>query len=189
MLGVAMDLEVRRTSELDDRAWAELRELDVRANGTAEQRAAAPTSRLRWAGRDDTHWAVRVRVDGVLVSSLYVTSRQILVNGVQQHAGGIRGVMTDVAFRRRGYARACMLRAASIMFEDEQADMGLLLSSPMAVPLYLSLGWQIFDGPVWCAQPDAGRANTAEVLGGPAMVLLPHGGEASGTIDMCGLPW
>jgi GNAT superfamily N-acetyltransferase len=190
MLGLEMDVDVRRTSELDDTDWTELDQLNERANGTPAQRRASPTGRLSWAGRDDTRWALRTRAeDGRLVSSVYVTTRQILVNGLTQNAGGIRGVMTDPAYRRRGFARACMQRAAQVMFEDEQVDMGLLLSSAMAVPLYASLGWQIFDGPVWCDQPETGRINSTERLGGPPMVLLQHGGATSGTIDMCGLPW
>jgi GNAT superfamily N-acetyltransferase len=185
-----VDLDVRSAADLSDVDWAELSRLNELVNGPPAQRQASPPGQLTWAGRDQMRWSVRARLDeGLLVSSLFVTTRRILVNGVSVPAGGISSVMTHPDYRRRGFARACLQRAERIMFEDEQADMGLLLSSPMAVPLYASLGWTVFDGPVWCEQPNSRRVDCQVVPGGPPMVLVPNGEPTSGTIDMCGLPW
>jgi GNAT superfamily N-acetyltransferase len=185
-----VDVDVCLTSDLSVADWAELSQLNELVNGTRAQRQASPAGRLTWAGRDEMRWAVQARLDGgLLVSSLLVTTRRILVNGVNLAAGGISSVMTHPDYRRRGFARACMQRAARIIFEDEHVDLGLLLSSPMAVPLYASLGWERFAGPVWCEQPNAPRVDCQEAPGGPPMVLVPQGGPSSGTIDMCGLPW
>ena len=185
----AVDVDLTATIDLSADERAELRELDIRVHGPHESRPATPASQLTWAGLDDTLCAVRVRHDGLLVSSLYVNERRILVNGQQQHAGGIRGVLTDPGYRRRGFARAALQRGMTFMLDELQVELGLLLSSQMAVPLYQGLGWQIFDGPVLCEQPD-GPINYTELMPGhPPMVLLPAGGTASGAIDMCGLPW
>jgi hypothetical protein len=83
-----------------------------------------------------------------------------------------------------------MQRATNFMWQDLQAELGLLLSSEMAVPFYKSLGWEVVNGPVLCEQP-SGAINYTELMPRtPAMVLIPPGGKLSITsIDMCGLPW
>jgi GNAT superfamily N-acetyltransferase len=189
MLGSGVDPDLRPSLELTDEEWTELRELNRRAFGPPETQAQT-LGRLRWAGRDDIHWVARVRAyNGRLVSATHLTMRWILVNGERRFAGGIRGVMTDPDFRRQGLARTCMQRVTH-MLAEERVEMGLLLSSAMAVPLYLSLGWLIWDGPVWCDQPEDKKVNYIDVIPtGRPMVWLPNGGTAAGSIDMCGLPW
>ena len=189
MLVRAVDVDLRATKSLSSEESAELRDLNVRVHGPPEARRLTPVMQLTWAGIADTLCVVRVRHGGLLVSSLYVNERRILVNGKQQHAGGIRAVLTDPAYRRRGFARTALQRGMTFMLDELRVEMGLLLSSQMAVPLYQRLGWQIFDGPVLCEQP-AGTLNYTELMPGhPPMVLLPAGGLSRGTIDMCGLPW
>ena len=182
-----MQVDLRPTAELSDDNHRELRELDERVHGPRETR---PQS-LKWAGIEDTLCAVRVREPaGRLVSVVYVNAREILVNGNRTSAGGIRGVKTDPAYRRQGYGRAAMQRAMGYIWQELQPEMGLLLSSQMAVPFYTSLGWQVFDGPVLCEQPGGVIDYTAYNPGHPPMVLVPGGAPLpTGTIDLCGLPW
>jgi GNAT superfamily N-acetyltransferase len=186
----AMNVALRATGELSEADHQERQQLSMRVNGPPEARSGSTAGRLTWAGIDDTLCAVTVRHEGRLVSSLFVNARTILVNERAVYAGGIRAVMTDPAYRRRGFARAALERAHQYMWQDLQVQLGLLLSSAMAVPLYASLGWQIFDGTVLCQQP-GGTLNYTECNPGhPPMLLLPgHAPPFSGVIDMCGLPW
>src|SRR5207244_10657661 len=95
-------------------------------------------------------------------------------------AGGVRGVLPDPAYRRRGFARGALERGTAYLFDELRVELGLLLSSEMAVPLYASLGWRVFDGPVWCDQP-SGRVNYTDYLAGqPPTVLWAAGGVREG---------
>jgi predicted acetyltransferase len=131
----------------------------------------------------------RVRDAGRLVSCAFVTVREVLVNGTPVRAGGLCGVQTDPDYRRRGFARAAVQTATNFMFEQPGVELGLLLSSQMAVPLYEALGWRVFDGSVYCEQP-VGIINYPQLMpAAPPMVLVPGSGSLSGSIDLCDLPW
>jgi len=147
--------------------------------------------RLTSAGREDALYTARVRAaQDRLVSSASICQRRILLNNQPVRACGIRGVMTHPDARRQGYGRAAMQTVTTCIWRDLAPDLALLLSSAMAVPFYLSLGWQVFDGVVVCAQPDGMINYTHLRPTQPAMLLML--GDASpprGTIDLCGLPW
>jgi aminoglycoside 2'-N-acetyltransferase I len=179
-----VDLELRPTADLSEADWTEVRECHRLAYGPG------PLGRVRWAGRQEMRALVRARVDGVLASAVHTTTRWILVNERRTYAGGICGVMTRPEFRRMGLARTCMQQAMAHLRDHEQVEMALLLSSAIAVQLYAGLAWQPFQGPVWCEQPDGTRIDFTQVMPEETpMVWLLNGGAASGTLDMCGLPW
>jgi aminoglycoside 2'-N-acetyltransferase I len=187
-----MEVDLQSTPALDDAAFEELHNLRVRVHGPPELQQQQPSAsqRLTWAGVKDTVCVVRVRQAGLLVSSLYVARRTVLVDGREALAGGVCDVQTDARFRRRGFASAAMQAAAAFMLHDLRVELGILFSARMAVRLYLGLGWQIFDGPVWCQQP-GGTINFVESQPDSPPMLLP-GLEArlpQHYIDMCGLPW
>jgi GNAT superfamily N-acetyltransferase len=107
---------------------------------------------------------------------------------VPTRAGTIRGVQTDPAYRRRGFARALMLLAHDYIWQ--QADMGILLSSEMALPFYRGLAWEIFRGTVLCDQPDGRIRYTDVIPEGAPMLLLRNGATApTREIDLRGLPF
>ena len=185
-----MDSNVKPTTELTAEEHQELRELRNRVNGPPETRTD-PAMRLRWGGIDDTICVVRVRVDGLLVSSVFVAERTIVIDGQRTHAGGIRGMLTHPEHRRQGFGRIAMQHATDFIWQELRSELGLLLSSEMAVPFYISLGWQVFTGPLLCEQP-GGTINYTEVVPHttPAMALMPDDRKLSiNAIDMCGLPW
>ena len=141
--------------------------------------------------RDLSDLMIRVHQDSRLVSRVVVIERTVMVDGRRVRAGGISGVRTDPEFRRRGYASAAMRRAADVFWPDLRVDLGLLLSSEMAVPFYRSLGWEAINGPVLCEGPGGGVVDYAELKPRcSAMALVPAGGRLPvGTVDLCGLPW
>jgi len=114
----------------------EVRELADRVWGPPEQRAEHfPSVRLTWEA--PTGWIVQVRDDGRLVSSVGITKRTVLFDERTVRACGIFGMMTDPAYQRRGFGRAAMERAADFIWREQRSELGLLLSSEMALPFYL----------------------------------------------------
>src|SRR5947209_9162695 len=125
----------RRTATLDlsPAERQELAQLNLRVHGPREARDD-PASRLVFGGYDDTVCVVRVRLDSLLVSCLFVAERRTLVDGRPTPVGGIRGVVTHPDCRRRGFAHAAMQRGQRAIWQDLRPDLALLLSSEMAVP-------------------------------------------------------
>ena len=187
-----MDVVLRRVTNLvgglSDDERRQVFDLNLRCFGPPEQRPPHP---LTIAPDEDTRYIVGVREDGLLVSGLWITEREILVDGRPTQMAGIRGVRTDPAFRRRGYAAAGMRSAQDFIWRELTPDLAMLHSSVMAVPFYESLGWRAVDGPVYCDQP-SGKLNVSEKLPkNPIMVLLPPGRHdlPRGPVDLCGLPF
>jgi GNAT superfamily N-acetyltransferase len=205
-------LDVRAATQLSEGDHRDLQGLHVRCFGPPSTQpplgfTVAPASDVRyvvraWAGGDDPAGGDGGGVsgdgggvsgdggDGRLVSCLWITERTILVGGRPARAAGLRGVRTDPAYRRRGFGRAAMELAADFTWRELRPELALLLSSEMAVPFYLRLGWRIIEGPVYCTQPE-GRLNwTARRPRNPAMVIVPAGvPPPPGPVDLCGLPW
>jgi GNAT superfamily N-acetyltransferase len=165
----------------------EIRDLRMRCVGPPDQRTPHP---LTFAPNEDARYLTRVWNDGLLVSYLWLIERTILVQGQPARIVGIRSVATDPAHRRRGFGTAAMRHTADFIWRELKPDFGMLLSSVMGVPFYLSLGWQIVEGPVWIDQP-SGRLDRAVIAPDrPTMVLLPEGAALpQGPIDLCGLPF
>jgi hypothetical protein len=69
------------------------------------------------------------------------------------------------------------------------AELALLFSSEMGVPLYTSLGWRFVAGPVVCAQPQGTLNWTEELPSKPVLALACNGHVPQGAIDVRGLPW
>jgi aminoglycoside 2'-N-acetyltransferase I len=189
---VTMDVDLRPVTNLvgglSPEACRELSDLFTRCFGPPESRTPHP---LVIAPDDDTKYIVRVWDDGLLVSGLWITERTILADGQPTRIAGIRGVRTDPAYRRRGYAAAGMRSAQDFIWRELRPNLAMLHSSVMAVPFYESLGWRAIDGPVYCDQP-AGKLNVTEKLPqNPIMVLLPAGRQdlPHGPVDLCGLPF
>src|SRR5690242_6469283 len=109
-----MKIDLRPVAALSAEEQRELNELEVRCFGLPEQYEL----RLVPAPADDTKYVVRVWEGDVLVSCLWITERTILVDGRRTDVVGIRGVRTDPAYRRRGFADAAMRRAADFIWQE-----------------------------------------------------------------------
>ena len=119
------------------------------------------------------------------VGRVGILKQEILVGETKLVVGGIGGVITENAFRRRGIARLMMQRAAEFMHDDLQVDFGLLLCADDVLPLYEGLGWKLVDGPTWCHEP-SGRVEYEELT-----MVLPCQRQdwPAGEIDLCSAPW
>ncbi len=189
MRGMRVDLRRWRDLSQEERRRCDVLELAV--HGPPKERRTRPAGQLVWAPIDpEADHVVLVWEGDDLVSSVLIGMRDVVIDGRRTRVACIRGMRTDPAHRRRGFGKAAMERAAEFIWNELRPEMGMLLSSEMAVPLYQGLGWKIVTGPVYCDQP-TGRINYSERLpNAPAMVLLPEDGEApTGPIDLCGLPF
>ncbi len=175
--------------DLDEADLAEWDELQAAVNGPPDQRRQQ--ARLVWAPLDpDSSWLVSVRDDGQLVSGLVLITRTVSLGGAAILAGGVRGVATHPNHRRRGFARAAMLRATAFAWEDLNLFAMVLLSSAMAVPLYRGLGWREVAGPVRCWQPSGELVFGDVHPEAPAMMLARGGADwPVAPLDLGGLPF
>jgi hypothetical protein len=100
-----MDVVLRPVTNLvgglSDDERRQVFDLNLRCFGPPAQRSPHP---LTIAPDEDTRYIVGVWEAGLLVSGLWITEREIFVDGQPTQMAGIRGVRTDPAFRRRGYA-------------------------------------------------------------------------------------
>ena len=183
-----MRVDVRQFRDVEASEMDEWQRLWRRVHPPDEIRLGAD---LRWADLEPTDYFIRLWDDDDLRACAWVTRRTIAVAGQHTVAAGVRGVMTDPAYRRRGFGRLVMERAHEVMRACPDCEFGLLFSSVMAVPFYEVLGWRTVRGPVRCEQPEGAIDYTRRLPTAPVMVLMkdPASQPPSGPIDVGGLPW
>jgi aminoglycoside 2'-N-acetyltransferase I len=143
---------------------------------------------LPWANIATAHAELRVLVQDEtagLVCHVGIHRRQATWNGRAVRIGGIGGVLTHPAFRRRGLASVALNAAIQTLKDERATDFALLFCEPHNEAFYRGRGWKAFSGEIFAEQP-GGRIRF-EVLT-PLVFYLkraPH----EGVIDLCGLPW
>ena len=170
-----MKLEIKAQSELTALEWATIRSSFIPI-------FAGDASGLEWSPVD---WHVLVWEGNALASHVEIVERNGTVDEQPVILGGIGGVATLPAWRRRGLAAAALQAAAEFMRNDLQVDFGLLICGQGMIPYYQRLGWQLVPGPMVFDQP-GGQITFHD----PVMVLPCRKEEwPDGIIDLCGLPW
>jgi GNAT superfamily N-acetyltransferase len=183
-----MRLDVRHFRDVEATDMDEWRGLQQRVNSADEVSLGAG---LRWAKLEPADYLIRLWDDCDLRACAWVTLRAIRVDGRETHAVGVRGVMTDPSYRRRGFGRLVMERAQELIRSRSDCEFGLLFSSVMAIPFYEALGWRTVPGPVRCHQPGGDIEYTEHLPEAPVMAYMRDQATAppAGTIDVAGLPW
>jgi GNAT superfamily N-acetyltransferase len=153
----------------------------------AERLAAA---RAREFGSDpmvyaEPQWYVLGFLDAELVSRVAVLARTITVAGAPLPIGGISFIVTEPAYRGRGFAGRLTREAVAFVRDELACDFALLTCKPRLEGLYAGLGWRSVPGPTLFEQPTGRRA-----CGGLTMII-ECGARAwpPGEIDLQGLPW
>jgi predicted acetyltransferase len=172
-------------------------EIDV-LNGDASWRSAEALfdevwpphvlERLPWGNIEFAHADLRVLVraeSGDVACHVGIFRRAVTWNGRKMRAGGIGGVATREAFRRRGYASVALDAAMQTLRDEGSIDFALLFCEPHHAPFYQKRGWQPFDGEIYAEQPE-GRIRFDAIA--PYVHELKRA-PRRGTIDLCGLPW
>jgi aminoglycoside 2'-N-acetyltransferase I len=178
---VAMTLD--RIAELSDADREELRELSVAVYPPEEVKSWSGAA-LEWSPAE---WCVRVRgEDGALVSYVGITLRDAQHDGRAARVGGIGGVKTHPAARRRGLAAAGMQRAIEFFHEQPGVGFAVLVCGPHLIEYYGGLGWHAFGGRLLVRQYGATVAFTYNrVMTFGIRAAAPR----AGTIDLLGPPW
>jgi GNAT superfamily N-acetyltransferase len=84
-------------------------------------------------------------VDGQLASHLSVPRKTIVHHGGSYRAYGLSGVLTNPAFRGKGYGER-IVRAATEFMEQDGADIGLFTCDPSLRRFYERCGWTLLEG-------------------------------------------
>ncbi len=122
--------------------------------------------------------------DSGVASHLGLVKDVIHVNDQRVTVGGACGVVTVPHAQRRGYARALLEHAVTLM-QEWKVDGGLLFCVDGMVRYYEALGWSVVNAPVLIEQPAGTIASPI-----PVMVLPFNDGLRSiNRIELRGLPW
>jgi aminoglycoside 2'-N-acetyltransferase I len=143
---------------------------------------------LPWGDVVFAHADLRVLLraeTGDLVCHVGIFRRAVIWNGRKMRAGGIGGVATREAFRRRGYASIALEAAVQTLRDEGSIDFVLLFCEPHNASFYQGRGWKPFEGEIYAEQAD-GRARFTAIA--PHVYDLKHA-PRRGTIDLCGRPW
>jgi GNAT superfamily N-acetyltransferase len=169
----------------------DLSEADREALRALSEAVYPPGQSTSWPGRQiewsAAEWCVRVHDDaGRLVSYVGVVLRDALLDGRPVRVGGIGGVKTHPAARRRGLAGIGMRRAIELFHGEPGVDFALLVCGPHLLDYYGRLGWRVFDGRLLVRQ----RGATAEFTFNRVMTYgVRSAAPVGGTVDLLGPPW
>lgn len=121
-----------------------------------------------------------------LVSHVGVLTRRGLCNGAEILIGGLGGVMTHPAQRRKGYAAAGVARASEFLQDELRVDMALLFCGPRMLRYYERFGFSNFAGDAFVQR--AGKRvliPRGEVMVKPVGKALPQ----CAALNLRGRPW
>ena len=149
-----------------------------------EEASAWPGRELDWTAAE---WGIRVvNSEGELVSFTGVVLRQVKIDGRSVWIGGVGGVKTHPAARRRGYAAIGLQRAMEFFHEQPDVEFALLVCEPELIEYYSRLGWKQFKGRLLTMQ----KGETEEFTFDRVMVIdVRSAGPMKGTLDLQGPPW
>jgi len=88
------------------------------------------------------HFNVLLDVDGEFSGFVGLMKREAMFDGRQKLIGGIRGLVIDPKWRKRGLGKIIMAEAHKVIFRTLKADLGFLLCLKELEPFYAALGWQ-----------------------------------------------
>jgi hypothetical protein len=145
--------------------------------------ATWPGLAIEWAR---PQWSViGLDADGAALSHVGVVFRDGRWNDRAVKIGGIGGVKTHPAARRRGLA-AAGIRQGLAFFRERDTDFGLLVCDLALVPYYERLGWQRFPGELLVTQK---QATVPFIFDLTMTTPIRLQDSLSGTIDLLGPPW
>lgn len=172
-----------RVADLSDQERAAIRSLSQAVYPPAES-AEWPGRHIEWA---EPEWCGRVWGEqGELASYVGALLRQGTLDGKSVWIGGVGGLMTHPALRRRGYAEQGLSRAVGFFREHGSVAFGLLVCEPRLLPYYGRLGWCEFVGDLRVRQRGATERFTFNRV---MTVGVAQAAPLEGVIDLCGRPW
>jgi GNAT superfamily N-acetyltransferase len=175
--------ELRRVADLTPEEQAALRSLSL-AVYPPETAAAWPGRALEWA---PVQWTViGWDAQGEAVCHVGIVLRDARWNDRAVKVGGIGGVKTHPASRRRGFAGTAIRQALDFFRERGDVDFALLVCEPALVPYYERLGWRRSPGDLFVTQRQATVPFTFNL---PMTTPIRLQESLVGTINLQGPPW
>ena len=178
-----MQLDFKATAQLNDDEAEALRALNA-AVDPPQPDAAHVSSRIGWAPLE---WSILIRdEDNQLVSYVGALTRLGLCDGEQVLIGGIGGVETHPAQRRKGYAAAGVRRATDFLRQELEVDISLLVCGTDLLCFYQRFGFSAFAGDAFVQQyGEKTMYTSSNVMVMPGKKAVPP----CKVLDLCGLPW
>jgi ribosomal protein S18 acetylase RimI-like enzyme len=178
-----VEISLAKIADLSAGERTEIRDLS-RAIYPPEEIEDWPGRHIEWA---QFEWCARVRgEEGKLVSYVGILVREASLGGTPRLVGGIGGVGTHPAARRRGYAKAGIREAINFFREGVEVDFALLVCRPELIKYYFRLGWREFDGQLLVLQ----HGKLVDFTFNRVMTLgVRSKAPLTGSIDLGGLPW
>jgi GNAT superfamily N-acetyltransferase len=172
-----------RIADLSEAERAEVRDLS-RAIYPPEEIEDWPGRHIEWS---EFEWCVRVRDQaGKLASYVGVLVREASYDDRLVLVGGVGGVGTHPAARRRGYAGMGLNRAVEFFDQDAGVDFALLVCRPELIKYYFRHGWREFNGQLLVRQ----QGQQVEFTFNRVMTLgIRDKAPTTGIIDLNGPPW
>lgn len=88
------------------------------------------------------HFNVLLDVDDEFSGFVGLIKRDVMFDGQKKLIGGVRGLVVDPRWRKRGLGKIIMAEANKVIFRTLKADFGFLLCLKELEAFYASLGWQ-----------------------------------------------
>lgn len=136
----------------------------------------------QWAPAE---WYATARVEGVLVGSLKIATRDMTAADERVRVAGIGNVVTKPEYGKRGVATAMLRAAEDLMRAKLGAEFGLLICRREVAPVYEKAGWIHVEGPTRFRQPSGTVIYPQDTM----VLKLTARGWPGGPINLCGLPW
>lgn len=176
-------ISLTRISDLSAGERAEVRDLS--------KAIYPPEAIVDWPGRhiewSEFEWCVRVRdEDGEIASYVGVLVRKASYDDRSVLVGGVGGVGTHPAARRRGYAGMGLNRAVEFFSQEVEVEFALLVCSPELIKYYSRHGWREFNGQLLVRQ----HGEQVEFTFNRVMTLgIRSEAPITRVIDLGGPPW
>ena len=175
--------KLQQVSDLTEQEQEALHNLSL-AVYPPEVSAAWPGRAIEWAAHQ---WGViGWDSEGVALCYVGIIRRDARWNDRAVKVGGIGGVKTHPASRRRGFASTAIRLALDFFREQGDVDFGLLVCEPGLVPFYEGLGWCEFPGELFVTQRQMTVLFTFNL---PMTIPLRLKESLGGKIDLMGPPW
>lgn len=130
------------------------------------------------------NWTIVYFESGQIATFYNIVEREIIFDNKKYKIAGINNVITPKEFRGKGYASKTLRETESLIFEELNCKMGVLLCSDDLIPFYEKLNWYKVDCPVYFEQ------SIGKKLWGANIMLLTENEELlPNRIELNGLPW
>jgi len=169
-------IEIKKHYELDSESK---RKVD---NFIEEEFGHIPiVKETEWAKPD---WTIILYQNHEIVTFYNIIERKIFVDNNEMKISGINNVITPKRFRGNGYASRILKETESLIFEELESELGVLLCADNLIPFYERLNWYLINCPVYFDQ-----SNGRKVWRANTMLLTKKGKINPKEVDLNGLPW